>query len=214
MLPSASAAPLGIDSASTPRLPDQTSGGGPLDFFLLTISVRDLAVDADGYLLAVPCKLLVRPGLHGVEERRGKVSHDHAILLHQREGRVVVPDDFPCRAFGEPRPAEVRDERGIMRPTCTYRVQHRPTEGGPQYHDAWQRYSDDGAGGWILDVDPEGYMAFLRDLAAWLDPQPHHLRLLIERLHHEGRSISVSDLRIFGREPEPTPAPAPKCAKG
>jgi len=210
MLPTASTAPLGIDSESVPRLPDVRSGGPGMDFFLLTVSARDLAVDSEGYLLAVVCKLLVRPGLNGVEERRGKVSHDGAILKHQRDGRVVVPDDIPCSAFGAARAASEKDARGITRATCTYRSTHRPTEGAPQYHDCWQRYELDEYGGWYLETDADGYMAFLRSLAAWLDPQPHHLRALADRLRTEGRIIDPDSIKIAGREPAPAAKPTTK----
>jgi len=207
MLPSASAsgAPLGIDSDKTPRLPDQTSGASGRDFFLLTVSARDLALDAEGWLVAPICILPVRPGLNGVTERRGKISHDGAILKHQRAGRVVVPDDFPCVAFGEPRPTAAKDERGITRPVCTYRHQHVPTDGGPQYHDCWQRWDLDDSGGWYVETDADGYQQFLRDLAAWLNPQPHHLRALAERLRLEGQSVEIADIKIAGNEPESTP---------
>jgi len=206
MLPTASTAPIGIDSESVPRLPDVRSGGPGMDFFLLTVSARDLAVDADGYLIAVPCKLLVRPGLNGVEEHRGKVSHDGAILRHQRDGRVIVPDDFACSAFGGQRATSEKDSRGISRPSCTYRIKHLPTEGGPQYYDCWQRYEwqpypSGSEGEWSHETDADGYMAFLRDLAAWLDPQPHYLRALSDRLRMEGRVIDHTSIKIAGREP-------------
>lgn len=202
MLPAAMTAPLGIDSNEVPRLPDNLSGGPSLDFFLLTVSARDLTVDAGGFLIAVPCRLPVRPGLNGVEERRGKVSHDGAILKHVRAGRVVVPDDFACTAFGRPRPTSEKDHRGITRPCCAYRVSHYPTTGAPQYYDCWQRYEQDLGDSWYVEADADGYMQFLRDLAAWLDPQPHHLRALSERLRLEGRVINPADIQIAGREPE------------
>jgi len=215
MLPTVASAPLGIDSENVPRLPDHLAGGPPMDFFLLTVSARDLTVDGDGYLVAIPCKLPVRPGLNGVEERRGKISHDGALLKHQREGRIVVPDDFPCAAFGTPRQSSEKDARGITRASCTYRVAHRPTQGGPQYHDCWQRYEwqpypagTDGE--WSRETDAEGYMAFLRDLAAWLDPQPHNLRALSDRLRLEGRVIEIASIKIAGREPAPAAKPTTK----
>ena len=202
MLPTATTAPLSIDSEDVPRLPDHLAGGPPMDFFLFTVSTRDLTVDGDGYLVAIPCKLPVRPGLNGVEERRGKVSHDGAILKHQRAGRVVVPDDFPCVAFGVARASYEKDVRGITRPSCAYRQKHAPTHGAAQYNDCWQRYEQDDFGGWYLEVDAEGYRKFLRDVAAWLDPQPHSLRALTERLRLEGRPIEIADIKIAGREPE------------
>lgn len=210
MLPTAGSSPtLGSTSDQIERLPDSTSGGSPKDFFLYTFSAKDLGVDEEGYLVAFPCVLFERPGLNGVTERRGKVSSEGAILKHVKASRVVLPDDFPCTVQGKPRPTMDRDARGVTRPVCTYRVTHYPTVGKPQYHDAWNRYVTDEYGDWYLDVDAEGYKQFLRDVAAWLNPQPHYLRRVSERLHLEGRSIKIADIKIAGQEPA-KPARKPK----
>lgn len=200
MLPTAGHAPtaaLGPESDRLPRLPDHMSGGPPMDFFLFTFSAKDLTVDAEGYLVAIPCKLLERAGLNGVTSRRGIVHRDGAILKHQKAGRVVLPDDFPVVAFDKKIPTVVNG-----RPVCAYRTKHTPDIGKPQYHDCWQKYEQDLDGTWYLDVDADGYMKFLRDVAAWLNPQPHHLRALTERLHLEGRRMKADDIKIAGQEPK------------
>lgn len=189
--PSASPAPLDAQSGDVPRLPQSE----PRDFFLFTVSRKDLAVDTDGFLVAVPCKLIARPGLQGTTfyARSARINHDGAILLHQRAGRSVVPDDFPVVSFG--RQVAPRDSAG--RPTCTYRAEHKPTAGGPQYHDVWNRWRLDVDGEWTCEVDADGYMQFLRQLAAWLAPEEHRIQAVVDQEHRSGRDVKRDTLKIW-----------------
>jgi len=179
-----------IDTGSRPRLP------GDLPWFCWTFSRWDLAIDAEGYLVAVPCVLVGMPGVNGVGEDRhtGQLNIGNALSRHRAANRSRLDDSTPIEAFDNAAPC--------------YRVEHKPTKGKPQYHDAWQKWRVE-AGEWVKEVDADGYAHFLRWAAAEMEPTKAQIGRAVRRARNEGREAPDNPL-ILGSEPKPTPKPRRK----
>jgi len=146
-----------VQADAKPRIPN---GGWRYDFSY-TVSPWDLSVTPDGVLVAQVCIAEARPGVNGVHESpQHRATKSPAVRIHEDSGRDEVDDRIEVVAFGEKRKG--------------YCVRYDPTQGAPQFLDAWTRPKWE-HGEYCPEIDAAGYRAFLAQLAAAMDPTPSQI---------------------------------------
>jgi len=165
--------------ATTPTVPDSPLGdavpvtlSAPADspmsvvyefspMFLLMAAPRRYQTDGDGAVVLNLSKLLIEPGINGVDSFG---NYNVAVAAAQSRGEVVIPI-AAARAEDTP-----DGHPGYLRET--------PTKRGPYYHTAWERLEVHAGIGVVVPVDRAGYRRWLGALVERGVVPPIHASVL------------------------------------